>query len=179
MDAKFRKLIELGAGEFEHAEPALIEQLESTRCLLKSWSASQVLQDAGLYHVAYCMERFDTPLFDLSRRQDVVEVVGPEVENIIYHYHACDNNLFFAKLAQDHSPTLFYDRYTNSQSPIGHMLIKDICELTAAIEIDKAMHKINEKSHSDKLESLLTQIETNISLSAQRKFKQLLCTTEV
>jgi hypothetical protein len=47
MDAKFRQLIELSAGEFEHVNGLLIAHLEGTRCLLKAWNASKVLQDAG------------------------------------------------------------------------------------------------------------------------------------
>lgn len=48
MEEKFRKLSELGAGDFEHIDGSLIDHLEGTKRLLVSWEASNILQDAGL-----------------------------------------------------------------------------------------------------------------------------------
>ena len=64
MDEKFRQLIELGAGEFEHVDGLLIAHLEGTRCLLKAWNASEPLQEAGLYHAAYGTSAFAESLFE-------------------------------------------------------------------------------------------------------------------
>ena len=89
MDERFRQLIELGAGEFEHANSLLIAHLEGTRCLLKAWNASDVVQDAGLYLAAYVTSNFEKKIFELSHRKEVADVIGNDAENIIYHYCAC------------------------------------------------------------------------------------------
>ena len=88
MDAKFRQLIELSAGKFEHVNGLLIAHLEGTRCLLKAWNASEVLQDAGLYHAAHGTSAFAQNVFELSKREEVAVVIGNDAENIVYHYCA-------------------------------------------------------------------------------------------
>ena len=59
MNKKLQTLIDMGVGEFEHVDGSLIEHLQATRQLLKEWGASEVLQDAGLYHAAYGTAGFD------------------------------------------------------------------------------------------------------------------------
>lgn len=174
MDKKFQKLIELGAGEFEHIDASLLEHLESTRCMLKSWVASEVLQDAGLYHAAYGTDEFDTNMFDVSQRKEVAKIVGNQVENIIYHYCACDRQACFAQFGQCAEP-VFYDRYTGTNFKVSQELLNNLCELTAANEIDIAMQNATFiKQHGNDLYNLFSRMQPFLSVAATRKVNQIL-----
>ncbi|MCF2946760.1 hypothetical protein L0668_01465 [Paraglaciecola aquimarina] len=174
MDQKFRLLIELGAGEFEHAQTYLIEYLESTRCMLKSWIASEIMQDAGLYHLAYDINATDSKLFDEARRKQVAAIVGAKAESIIYHYCACDWGGFLTHTSQEQEP-IFYDRYTARHFKIDSELVHNLCELKAAIEINRVLHHPSSiQKNSERLKILFGQIQEQLSAPAQRKINQVL-----
>lgn len=169
MDEKFRQLIELGAGEFEHVDGSLIEHLEGTRCLLKEWNASDVLQDAGLYHAAYGTSAFVENLFELSQREDVVAVIGSEAENIVYHYCACDRDAFFVQFGHVKKP-VFYDRITTEQSEVSIELLQQLCELTVANETDIGINNPDfVAQHGAGLVDLFNRMRRFLSPGAQRK----------
>jgi hypothetical protein len=169
MDKKFRRLIELGAGEFEHVDGSLIAHLEGTRCLLKEWNASQVLQDAGLYHAAYGTSAFAQNLFELAQREEVATVIGSETENIVYHYCACNRDAFFAQFGKVDKP-IFYNRITNKKSAISSELLQQLCELSAANETEIAINNSDfVVQHGDELVDLFSRMQGFLSLSAQRK----------
>jgi hypothetical protein len=173
MDEKFRQLIELGAGEFEHVDGSLIAHLESTRCLLKAWNASDVLQDAGLYHAAYGTSAFVQHLFELSQREEVAKVIGSDAENIVYHYCACDRDVFFAQFGEVDTP-VFHDRITTKKSTICCELLQQLCELTAANETEIAINNPDFLAeHGAGLVDLFSRMQHFLSLSAQRKIKHV------
>jgi hypothetical protein len=173
MDEKFRLLIELGAGEFEHLDGSLIAHLEGTRCLLKAWNASDILQDAGLYHAAYGTSVFVQNVFKLSQREDVTKVIGGDSENIVYHYCACDRNVFFAQFGQVEKP-VFYDRFTTQKSVVSIELLQHLCELTAANETEIALNNPDfVAEHGSGLMDLFGRMQTFLSPSAQRKIQHV------
>jgi hypothetical protein len=173
MDEKFRQLIELGAGEFEHVDGSLIAHLEGTRCLLKEWNASEVLQNAGLYHAAYGTSGFVENLFELTQREEVATVIGKDTENIVYHYCACDRDVFFAQFGQVEQP-LFCDRITSEKSIISQELIQQLCELIVANETEIAMNNPNfAAQHGERLLELFTRMHHFLSLGAQRKIQHV------
>lgn len=169
MHEKFRKLIELGAGDFEQADTQLIAHLEGTCCLLKAWNAPEELQLAGLYYVAYGTSVINDNMFDLSKRQEIAEVIGEKPEHIVYHYFACDKERFFAQFAQVKHP-IFYDRFTDKPSSISTELFAQLCELFAAKEIDLAIynHEYAAK-HAKKLVALFSRMRDFLSSGAIRK----------
>ena len=176
MDEKFRQLIELGAGEFEHANSSLIAHLEGTRCLLKAWNATDVMQDAGLYHVAYSTAAFDKNVFELSQRKAIAGVIGSHTENIVYHYYACDMNKFFAQFIQSEQAdtSLFYDRITAKSSVISHELLQQICELTAANKTEMAIRDPDYVAlHGSGIVDLFSRMQGFLSFSAQRKIQHV------
>ena len=173
MDEKFRQLIELGAGEFEHLDGSLIAHLEGTRCLLKAWNASDMLQNAGLYHAAYGTSAFVQKVFELSQREDVAKVIGSDAENIVYHYCACDRNVFFAQFGQVEKP-VFFDRITTQQSVVSFELLQQLCELTAANETEIALNNPDfVVQHGSGLVDLFARMQTFLSPSAQRKIQHV------
>jgi hypothetical protein len=169
MDEKFRKLIELGAGEFENVNGLLIAHLEATRCLLKAWNASEILQDAGLYHAAYGSSAVVQNIFELSQRADVAVVIGSDAENIVYHYCACDRDTFFAQFGRVDT-LVFYDRITTKKSAISFELLQQLCELTAANETEMAINNPDfVAQHGAGLVDLFSRMQRFLSASAQRK----------
>jgi hypothetical protein len=169
MDEKFRQLIELGAGEFEHVNGLLIAHLEATRCLLKAWNASEVLQDAGLYHAAYGTSAFAQNIFELSQRAEVAVVIGSDAENIVYHYCACDRETFYAQFGRVDMP-VFYDRMTTKKAAISFELLQQLCELTAANETEMAINNPDfVLQHGAELVDLFSRMQRFLSASAQRK----------
>jgi hypothetical protein len=173
MDEKFRRLIELGAGEFEHVNGSLIAHLEGTRCLLKEWNASDVLQDAGLYHAAYSTSAFVQNIFELHQRQEVAAVIGSAAENIVYHYCACDRDVFFAQFGKVDEP-LFYDRITTEKSVVSNELLCQLSELVAANEIEIAINNPNFiTQHGPRLVDLFSRMQRFLSLSSHRKIQHV------
>ncbi|MDU0355477.1 hypothetical protein RS130_17620 [Paraglaciecola aquimarina] len=170
MDVKFRKLIELGAGEFEHVQPAMIEHLERTRCILKSWSAPEFLQDAGLYYLAYDPKQ---ALITSTERTDIAAIIGEDVEQLIYQYFCCDKDQFYSVLDKGES-SVYCHKFTQQNTFVGTQRVKDICELDVAIMVDKATSSPAYLRHNTQVWSnRLNTIESFLSRAANRKIRQL------
>jgi hypothetical protein len=177
MDEKFRQLIELGAGEFEQLNVSVIPHLEGTRCLLKAWNASEILQQAGLYHAAYSNSASGQNIFELSQRAEVAVVIGTEVENIIYHYFACDRDAFYSQFGLTDNP-IFYDWVTSKQTAISFELVRQLCELTAANAADLAINNPDfVANNSTKLADLFSRMQGFLSDSAKRKIEYVFAST--
>ncbi len=173
MDQKFRQLIELGAGKFEHVEGGLIEHLEATRCLLKSWSANESLQDAGLYYVAYSQDAIPTQICNQTQRCDVAAIVGQHTESIIFHHFVCDREPFLAQFQHTSQP-VFYNRLSEKVDEISTELLSQVCELMVASEIElRLITGANSDKHKALYETFLNMGDY-ISPAAQRKIQQLL-----
>jgi hypothetical protein len=173
MDEKFRRLIELGAGEFEHVNGSVMAHLEGTRCLLKSWQACDTLLDAALYHGAYESPAFESEWFGFAQRQEVVAIIGQPVEELVYHYCACNRIPFFTQFSEQQSP-LFYNRLTNSSLQIAPSLLANVCELTVANELDIALHDSEfVEQHGHNLNQWFSTMQPFLSLGANRKVQQV------
>jgi len=98
MDEKFKQLSELGAADFAHINGSLIDHLKGTRDLLSSWSAPPALQDAGLYHAAYGTAGFEERMVAASQREKIAQIIGPQAEEIVYLYYACDRDYFWPQI---------------------------------------------------------------------------------
>jgi hypothetical protein len=169
MDSKFRQLIELGAGDFEHVESPLIEHLERTRCLLKSWAASELLQDAGLYYAAY--NASDSGCSE-EHRADVARIIGRDVEQLIFRNFACNRAVFHAQCDSEDVPR-FCSRFTHKPEIISRESIQLLCELTAAIQLDKFIHHLSlERLQRSELSNMFKHIERFLSAAAIRNIRQ-------
>lgn len=138
MDEKFKQLAELGAADFAHINGNLIDHLKGTRDLLCSWSASQALQDAGLFHAAYGTAGFEQQMVAADQRNKIAEIIGPQAKEIVYQYCACDRDTFWPQLGLVANPQ-FRNRFNLQTYPLNPQLLKDFCELTVANELEIAM----------------------------------------
>ncbi len=172
MIEKIQKLTELGAGEFEHVDGTLIEHLKGTQELLREWSAKTELQDAGLYHAAYGTAGFGESIVSTEHRSNISDIIGSAAEELVYQYCACDRQKFFAKIGNELDPE-FNNRFTNESYHLSPQMLKDICELTAANEIEVSIENpafIAE--HGAELANLFTRMTQYLSLDAQARSEQ-------
>ncbi|WP_158968349.1 DUF6817 domain-containing protein [Paraglaciecola sp. L3A3] len=168
MDVKFRQLIELGAGKFEHVDAALIEHLEGTRCTLKSWSANETLQDAGLYYLAYYGQDSS---YDTKQRVSVANVLGENVEQLIYYYFCCDFTPLLEQIDQQRAN--LYHNFISEKEPLSLDMLKALCELDAAIFVDRALHGTKRTVQQNKiLQTKFKITQQFLSLAAKRKLNQ-------
>lgn len=172
---KIRRLIELGAGEFEHVDMQLIAHLDGTRCMLKAWGAREALQQAGLFHLAYSKgEVSDLSLVSVEQRQSIAAVIGRETEILVYHYCACNRERYFNSLLAIGQPE-YVDRFSASQLSLEPQLLKDLCELFVATELETALHDPARNLLEDhKFRTFLLKLTPYLSRGANNKVSQLL-----
>ena len=166
MNEKFQELSKLGAGDFDHIDGNLIDHLRGTQKLLKEWSASAILQDAGLYHAAYGTAGFNEILVSIEQRDKISQIIGNEAEDIVYLYCACDRDHFWPQIGVVPEPR-FKNRFTGQSFQLGSQQLHDFCELTVANEIEIAMDNppfINQYGQS--LYSIFKNMSAYISKSA-------------
>ena len=139
---KIRQLEALGAGQFKHINGSLLEHFKGTRELLAQWHAPMALQDAGLFHAAYSTAGFGYRMLDIEQRHTVAAIIGERAEEIVYHFCACDREIFYPALESANTPP-FPDRFTGENRKLAPQLMSDLCELTVANEVEIATRNEN------------------------------------
>ncbi|KXI30633.1 DUF6817 domain-containing protein [Paraglaciecola hydrolytica] len=172
---KIRRLIELSAGEFEHIDMQLIAHLDGTRCMLKAWGARDALQQAGLFHQAYSKGiTKDKRFINQSQRQLIADVIGADSELIVYHYCACDREIFFNSLLVQEKPD-YVDRFLHRSVQLEVQLLNDLCELFVATELELALNAPQTYLLQDlNFRTFLVKLQPYLSRGANNKVKQLL-----
>jgi hypothetical protein len=174
MDKKLQKLAAMGAGDFEHVDGKLIDHLFATRDLLKAWSASEILQDAGLYHAAYGTAGFNEDLVNISQRKKIAEIIGQQAEDIVYQYCACARAFFWPKIGVETKPN-FKDRFTGEVYLIEEDMLQNFCELTVANELELAIdNSAFVLEHGQFLYALFVKMGDFISQPARALVEQVL-----
>ena len=174
MDEKFKQLSELGAADFAHINGSLIDHLKGTRDLLSSWSAPPALQDAGLYHAAYGTAGFEERMVAANQREKIAQIVGPQAEEIVYQYCACDRDYFWPQLGLIEHPKS-RNRFTLETYQLKLQAVKDFCELTVANELEIAMTSPDfVTQYGSVLLKLFTQMAPLLSPSANRAVTRVL-----
>jgi hypothetical protein len=171
---KLLKLIELGAGEFEHVDAQHLATLDGTRCLLKAWAARDALQQAGLYHLVYVSGELLNDQHALrEQRKAVSALLGAEVEAIIYYCHACDYGNLLEQDLNTHTLSIV-DRFLRQYITLEIAMLKDICELAVAIEVENVLAKHQESTSKLLfLQQMLTKMHPYLSRAAKNKLYQI------
>jgi len=173
MDEKVMQLSDMGAGEFEHVNGALLDHLNGTRDILLSWDASAALQDAGLYHAAYGTAGFDEQFVSIEQRHSIAQIIGKEAENFVYLYCACDRNHVWPQFGVE-KHIEYKDRFTNELLILTHQELHCFCELTAANELEIALNNPGFVcEHGQALYDLFTRMEYYLSARAMRSVRKV------
>src|SRR2546423_8715779 len=107
-------LLARGALDVDHPGGTLLAHLQRTHDTLLEWGARPALRLAGLAHAAYGTDGFPRGLIDTTARPNLVYLIGPEAEEIVYRYGSCDRSFSYPTLA-DGEPR-FRHRFTGEVS---------------------------------------------------------------
>lgn len=174
MDKKFSRLSDLGVGDFEHLDGSLADHLKGTQELLSSWSASFILQDAGLFHAVYGTAGFEESLISKSKRYEIAKIIGVKSEGIVYQYCACDREFFFPQIGVSEKPE-FKNRFTGESYFLGPEMMRNFCELTVANEIEIARgNPPFIREHGEGLRCLFSRMSPYLSEAAQTSVEAIL-----
>jgi hypothetical protein len=78
-------LVNIGSTTAKHGGGrSLFDHLYGTYCLLKTWSAPDFVQLAGLFHSIYSTEVYKKSLVDHRKRIDVQPLIGMRAEYLVY-----------------------------------------------------------------------------------------------
>tara|TARA_R110002073_G_scaffold308889_3_gene479020 strand:+ start:416 stop:943 length:528 start_codon:yes stop_codon:yes gene_type:complete len=174
MDEKITRLKTLGAAEIEHLDGPFLDHLVGTKEMLKSWSAPEVLQNAGLYHAAYGTVDFGERFSTLEKRQEIAKIIGEESEALVYLYCSCDRHHFWSQIGI--AKTLeFRNRFTNETYQITEQELRDFCELTVANELEIATDNPDFiKKNGERFFDLFERMQPYLSANAIQAYKALL-----
>jgi len=121
-----------------HLNGTLLKHLIATEDLLRSWGSSEELCLAGLCHATYGTDGFAPFLVPFDDRRVLRDVVGSDVEEIVYLYAACDRSLLYPQLSGD-GPVCVRDRFLDETFPPADARIRDFVDLTLANELEIAL----------------------------------------
>lgn len=174
IERKINKLIELGAGNFEHLSGSLLNHLKGTYMLLKSWDAEPDLCVAGLYHAVYGTSGFGEVIISQDDRDKIKVIIGEESEKIAYLYCACDRDFFWPQIGVKTNP-IFRDRFLGKEYYLSLNELKLFCELTVAneLEIAKDNNEFIEK-YGRSLNDLFQRMKPYISIQASKDALKIL-----
>lgn len=174
MDARFKALKSLNAGDFQHLNGDLESHLKGTAEILKSWGASDLLQTAGLFHAAYGTAGFSQNMVSLNQRASIANTIGNDEEALVYLYCSCDRDFVFPQFG---SNTLisFRDRFNQEEFPLVGANASMFCELTVANELELVYtSEAFKHEHGRGLFNLFLNMEAYLSEPAVEAFKNVL-----
>jgi hypothetical protein len=125
------------AASIEHPGGTLADHLERVRERLAGLGAREDLQLAGLGHAVYGTDGFAVALLSVAHREAVRDMLGPEVELIIYRYGAADRKKTWSGLA---ATGQVWDRFEGSVETLGPHELRDFVDLSIVNEIDVLAH---------------------------------------
>lgn len=123
------------AGRVGHLGGSLLAHLKGTHDLLRQWSSPEFLCLAGLCHAAYGTDGFPTPLLEVDRRAELVGVIGPRAEALVYFYACCDRAHVYPQVGRVW-PIRYRDRFSGEVFVPENSLFFPFLELTFANELE-------------------------------------------
>ena len=84
IDSKIQFLKKIGCDEVGHKNQSLLDHLIGVYNILKSWDASEYVQDAGLFHSVYGTTYFKPRM--LTNRKVIQGIIGFQAEVLSYIY---------------------------------------------------------------------------------------------
>jgi hypothetical protein len=169
------------ADTMPHLTGTLLEHLEATEDILRSWGSGEALCRAGLCHAAYGTDGFAPFLIARQDRHVLAEVVGERVENTIYLYASCDRGSVYPQFP-GHGPVQFRDRWDERTVDVTDADLRDFADLTLANELEIALSAQAKSGASSELslnlsawiKPLVEQMQDRASDAGRREAQRLL-----
>ncbi|MEU8658427.1 DUF6817 domain-containing protein [Actinoplanes philippinensis] len=130
-------LRERGTETIQHPGGTLYAHLCRVRDRLAALGHDADVQAAGLTHAAYGTDGFDLALLFWRERDTLRELVGPNAEELVYLYGACDRDRSWPGLAATHRIT---DRFTGGAVRLADWQITPFVDLSIVNELDVLEH---------------------------------------
>jgi hypothetical protein len=152
---------------------SLFDHLERTEMILRSWSCSETVSIAGLCHAVYGTDGVAVALLTLQERDFLSEIVGPDVEALVYFYASCDRGFVYPRLGEGDRMD-FRDRFTGHTFLPSEGQLRDFVELTLANESDVGVVGPNADTPPDWLLAMFTHFQHLASASVRDGFQLLM-----
>lgn len=124
-----KQLEELSVSNFEHLNGDLLSHLLETFQILEEWGSPEFLCYAGLFHAVYGTFAYQNPVVGTNARKEIVEIIGEKAETLVYLYGQFGN-----------TKSIFHkNRFTGEITTLTRSILNDLCELTAANEVQLAL----------------------------------------
>lgn len=117
----------LGVPDYAHSGRTLRDHLKGTFALLRSWGCDEVTCVAGLLHSIYGTNAFRRSCLDTSERPRLRQLVGCDIEKVVYLFCASERPKAFLQAIVDLQIT---DRFDGSK----HEVSRDVLQKLMAIE---------------------------------------------
>jgi hypothetical protein len=122
-----------GAETVAHPGGTLYAHLGRVHDRLAALGHSPQVAVAGLAHAAYGTDGFDLTLLDVTDRAVLRELTGPDAEELIYLYGACDRSRTWQSLPDTHQ---VWDRFTGAARPLAPEQVRPFADLSLVNELD-------------------------------------------
>lgn len=130
-----RFLLSHGADGIPHPGGTLLAHLRRVADQLAAWDAADDVVLAGLCHASYGTAGFATALLPVERRSELVDVIGPAAEAMVYRYASCDRDATYPLLGGS-GPVRWVDRFTGQIRSVEPAELHPFTEITVANELD-------------------------------------------
>jgi hypothetical protein len=132
-DAARAFLRDHGAEQVAHPGGTLYSHLCRVEQRLAAAGAAPHVQLAGLTHAAYSTDGFDLALIAWTDRDLLRAVIGPEAEELVYLYGACDRDRTWPDLV---TTSTVHDRFTGQERLLESRHIGPFVDLSIVNELD-------------------------------------------
>lgn len=130
-------LRERGTETIQHPGGTLYAHLCRVRDRLAAVGHDAHVQAAGLTHAAYGTDGFDLALLFWQERDTLRDLIGPNAEELVYLYAACDRDSSWPDLAATHRIT---DRFTGAVVRLADWQLTPFVDLSIVNELDVLEH---------------------------------------
>ena len=145
MNADYAALLEkLDAHVTSHSRRTLLDHLQGTHDLLVEWGNEPDVCVAGLFHSIYGTYAFDKRSADMSRRDEIRDVIGAEAERLVYLFCVTDRRCFYEHLGE--SRFRLRDIVHDRDLDLDGNTLAALIEIEVANMLDQIPHRSQKKA---------------------------------
>ncbi len=109
-----------------------------------------------------------------DQRSKIADIIGNKAEAIVYEYCACDRTVFFPQFGTN-AELIYPNRFTDEAYSLSNQMLQYFCELTAANELEIALHNTAFiEQHGACLYDLFQRMTPFLSSAAQQEVERVL-----
>ncbi|WP_061231759.1 DUF6817 domain-containing protein [Leptospira interrogans] len=161
-----KQLEELSVSNFEHLNGDLLSHLLETFQILEEWGSPEFLCYAGLFHAVYGTFAYQNPVIGTNARKEIVGIIGEKAETLVYLYGSCDRTHLYGQFGNTKS--IFHkNRFTGEITTLTRSILNDLCELTAANELQLTLSDNSFRNrYAAELKNLFSRMNPYLSSKA-------------